>query len=106
MKRITMILLACASTALAGQGEQPVVLPPSRAASQAPAGAIDNSGSHPFGAIETRPLWERPSAVDVGGAGLTLQQRTEAALDRGNGRVEDQPSFDLRQIERERLGGT
>ena len=27
-------------------------------------------------------------------------------MDRGNGRVEDQPTFDLRQIEREQLGGT
>ena len=40
-----------------------------------------------FGAVESRPLWERP------GMGLTLQGETEAALDRGNGRVVDEQSF-------------
>jgi hypothetical protein len=50
-----------------------------------------------WSAIETRPLWERPSM------GLTLQEQTEAALDRGNGRIEDQPTFDLRQLEREQM---
>src|SRR5689334_3306081 len=90
MKRIATIVLLAASAALAGQAEQPIALPPSRAAQQAPAGAID---TRPFGALQTQPLWERPSGD---GGGLTLQQRTEAAMDRGNGRVEDQPTFDLR----------
>src|SRR5438034_4814783 len=87
------------TAARAGQGEQPVVLPPGRAAEQAPVGAID---TRPFGALETRPIWERPSAQ----SGLTLQQSAEGALDRGNGRVEDQPTFELKQIGREQVGGT
>jgi hypothetical protein len=49
----------------------------------------------PFGAIETRPLWERPSGD------LTLQRRTEDALDRGTGRIEDEPSYQVGQIERD-----
>jgi hypothetical protein len=44
-------------------------------------------------AVETRPLWERPAM------GLTLQQQTEAALDRGNGRIEDPATFSLRQLD-------
>ena len=103
MKRSTatmMILLLVSTTAcFAGQGEQPVILPPSRAVQQSPPGAID---TRPFGALETRPLWDRPT----NDSGLTLQGRTERALDRGNGRVEDQATFDLRQLERERVGGT
>ena len=53
--------------------------------------------AHPYGAIETRPLWERP-APDP----LTLQQRAEDALDRGNGRIEDQATFELRVLDRDR----
>jgi hypothetical protein len=100
MRRIAIAVLISGSSALAGQGEQPVVLPPGRAASQAPAGAID---TRPFGALETRPLWDRPS--DAGG-GLTLQRRTENALDRGNGRIEEPANFELDQLQRERFGGT
>jgi len=44
-------------------------------------------------AVETRPIWERPAM------GLTLQQQTEAALDRGNGRIEDPATFSLRQVD-------
>ena len=44
-------------------------------------------------AVETRPLWERPAM------GLTLQQQTEAALDRGNGRIEDPATFSLRRLD-------
>jgi hypothetical protein len=44
-------------------------------------------------AVETRPLWERPAM------GLTLQQQTEAALDRGNGRFEDSATFSLRELD-------
>jgi hypothetical protein len=51
----------------------------------------------PRGAIETRPLWERPSM------GLSLQRETEVALDRGNGRIVDQTTFELGVIEGERL---
>jgi hypothetical protein len=72
MKRVAFALLLTGSVALAGE-------------------------DRPFGAIETRPLWERPASND----GLTLQQRTEAALDRGTGRIEDQPTFELKQIERQ-----
>ena len=50
----------------------------------------------PFGAIETRPIWERPSSD------LTLQQSVEEAVDRGNGRVVDEATFELRRIERAR----
>ena len=53
---------------------------------------------HPFGAIETRPLWERPTRPDP----LTLQQRAEDALDRGTGRIEDDASFELRLLARDR----
>ena len=44
-------------------------------------------GEERFSAIESRPLWERPAM------GLTLQRETEAALDRGNGRIVDEQSF-------------
>jgi hypothetical protein len=44
-------------------------------------------------AVETRPLWERPAM------GLTLQQQTEAALDRGNGRIEEPATFSLRRLD-------
>jgi hypothetical protein len=58
---------------------------------------------HPFGAIETRPLWERtPPPSVVGSRELTLQRRTEDALDRGSGRIEDEATFDLRQADRDR----
>ena len=53
---------------------------------------------HPFGAIETRPRWERPASRDP----RTVQQRTEDALDRSTGRIEDDASFQVRQLERER----
>jgi hypothetical protein len=59
--------------------------------------ALAGEGDRAFDAIESRPLWERPSD------GLTLQQKTEAALDRGNGRVEDETLFQLRVMERDRL---
>jgi hypothetical protein len=52
---------------------------------------------HPFGAIETRPLWQRPARDP-----LTLQQRAEDALDRGTGRIEDDAAFELRLLERDR----
>jgi hypothetical protein len=52
---------------------------------------------HPFGAIETRPLWERPAAEP-----FTLQQQAEDALDRGNGRIEDEQTFELRLQDRDR----
>ena len=52
---------------------------------------------HPFGAIETRPLWERPRREP-----LTLQEQAEDALDRGTGRIEDDASFELRLREHDR----
>ena len=55
------------------------------------------AGDSDYSAIESRPLWSRP------GDGLTLQQKTEAALDRGNGRVESEPLFQLRVMERDSL---
>ena len=51
---------------------------------------------HPFGAVETRPLWERPAAEP-----FTLQQQAEDALDRGNGRIEDEATFELRLRDRD-----
>ncbi|MEA2711227.1 MAG: hypothetical protein QOF78_3828 [Phycisphaerales bacterium] len=54
--------------------------------------------ANPFGAIENRPLWERSAQRDP----LTLQQQTEDALDRSNGRIEDEATFELRRIERDR----
>ena len=54
--------------------------------------------AHPFGAIETRPLWERPRAEP-----FTLQQQAENALDRGNGRIEDEQTYELRLLERDRV---
>jgi hypothetical protein len=53
--------------------------------------------AHPSGAIETRPLWERPAAEP-----FTLQQQAEDALDRGNGRIEDEQTYELRLLERDR----
>ena len=50
-----------------------------------------------FGAIESRPLWDRPAM------GLTLQQGAEEALDRGNGRIVDEATFELTRIERDRV---
>ena len=55
---------------------------------------------HPFGAIETRPLWERPPAR---AEPLTLQQQAEDALDRSTGRIEDEASFELRLLDHERV---
>jgi hypothetical protein len=52
--------------------------------------------SYEFGAIENRPLWDRP------GDGVSLQQETESALDRGNERVEGEALFELRLLERDR----
>jgi hypothetical protein len=53
--------------------------------------------AHPFGANETRPLWERPPAEP-----FTLQQQAEDAMDRGNGRIEDEQTYELRLLERDR----
>ena len=50
-----------------------------------------------FGAIETRPLWDRPAM------GLTLQQEAEAALDRGNGRIVDEQTFTVESIRADRV---
>ena len=55
--------------------------------------------AHPFGAIETRPLWERPARA---AEPFTLQQQAEDALDRGNGRIEDEQTFELRLQDRDR----
>jgi hypothetical protein len=99
MRRIAIVILCSASSAWAAQGREPVLLPPGRAEQQAPAGAIN---TRPFGALETRPVWDRPATP---ADGLSLQQRTESALDRGNGRVEDATTFELRQIDRQQLGG-
>jgi hypothetical protein len=52
--------------------------------------------THPFGAVETRPLWDRPA----GGPGV--QQRTEHTLDRGTGRVADEPTYELDRMAVER----
>jgi hypothetical protein len=49
------------------------------------------------GVIERRPIWDRPT-----GETMTLQQQTESALDRGNGRIEDPATFELRQVDRDR----
>jgi hypothetical protein len=59
--------------------------------------AID---SGKWSAIETRPLSERP-AVD----GLN-QKQTEAALDRGNGRIIDPATYELRRLEFNRLASS
>ena len=54
--------------------------------------------THPFGALETRPLWDRP--VDRG----PLPDRIERDVDRGEGRITDDPAtFDLKQIRREQI---
>jgi hypothetical protein len=86
MRHTRTILLLGGFRGAGGQGEQPVVLPPSRAASQAPAGRDRHADRS--AALETRPLWDRPSAT---GGGFTLQQRTEAAMDRGNGASRTSP---------------
>jgi hypothetical protein len=89
MKRITLLttLLTAASVARVGWAEDrnrfELLVPPRQ--------------THPFGAIETRPRWERPAAEPG------LQRQTEDALDRGTGRIEDEPTFELRQLERERV---
>ena len=93
MKTLVLVaaLLAPAVAAAAddaprrGAIERPLLLPP--------------RDPHPFGAIETRPLWERPPAPL---RDFTLQQRAEDALDRGAGRIEDDATFELRQLERGR----
>ena len=54
------------------------------------------SGANRFGALETRPIWERSAA----GSGL-LQRETERALDRSNGRIDDPALFDIEQIARQ-----
>jgi hypothetical protein len=48
-------------------------------------------------AIETRPLWERPSDR------LTPYERAESELDRGNGRIVDEQTHQLDRIRAERL---
>ena len=73
--------------------------PPSRAMDIGP--VVPPRDPHPFGAIETRPLWQRPPRDP-----LTLQQQAEDALDRGTGRIEDDASFELRVLERDRANAT
>jgi hypothetical protein len=52
---------------------------------------------HRFGAVETRPLWER------GVERPTPQQKAEAALDRGTGRIVDEPTYELDRMRVEQL---
>ena len=47
-------------------------------------------------AIETRPLWDRPTQ------GPSLWDKTQAAVDRGNGKVTDQATFDLNRLDLQR----
>ena len=57
------------------------------------------------GAIEHRPIWDQPAK------GPSLIEQTESALDRGNGRVVDEPTYQIHQLDRDRaiadgVGGT
>jgi hypothetical protein len=79
MKTLVMWLLGLSGVALAGEvpeANRPTIPPVDR---------------RPETAIENRPLWDRPAQ------GATLQQQTEHAMDRGNGRLEDPTLFQLRQ---------
>lgn len=51
--------------------------------------------------MESRPIWDRPTSD-----GLTLQKQTEAAVDRGNGTVQDANLFQLNLLELQNAGAT
>jgi hypothetical protein len=89
-KAIWWLTVMCSSMALA-------------ATATVPPGGADNRPiippreTHPFGALETHPLWDRP--VDR----APLPDRIERDVDRGEGRVEDPTTFELKQIRREQI---
>ena len=88
MKKTLLAIALLASPAFAGDRWSAI--------DTRPHSAID---TRPHSAIETRRHWDQPAR------GLTLQQETEHALDRGNGRIVDQPTYELAQIERYRVCG-
>jgi hypothetical protein len=93
MRNVVKVLVLAGMTTATLAGAAAVAGEPPRQA-EPTARLVPPPPVHPFGAIETRPLWDRPVERP------TVQQQTERALDRGTGRIVDEPTFEL---DRQRL---